>query len=93
VALPAFARHTPLLLSSNRSLSPARRFHSSKHPAAGLMLWVHVGRDKRTDGWTDRRTSDRFIDSAPHYAGSANKRHISKEIELDMFGIAKVNNT
>jgi len=27
------------------------------------------------------------------YAGSANKRHISKEIELDMFRIAKVNNT
>jgi len=60
VALPAFARRTPLLLQSiDVSCPPA---HSSKPAAADSLLWAHAGADRRTDG----RTPCRFIDSAPH---------------------------
>jgi len=34
---------------SSRSMSPARRAHSSKPAAAGLPLWAHAGTDRRTD--------------------------------------------
>jgi len=42
--LPAFARRC----CSNRSISPARRAHSSKPAAAGLLLWANDGTDTRT---------------------------------------------
>ena len=48
VALPAFARRTPLL----------QRLYSSKPAAAGLLLLVNAG--------TDRRTPYRFINSDAH---------------------------
>ena len=37
----------------NLSISPARRAHSSKPAAAGLLLWARAW----TDRWTDRRTA------------------------------------
>jgi len=50
VALPAFARRR---CCSNRSISPARRAHSSKPEAAGLLPLAHAGTDRQTDGRTD----------------------------------------
>ena len=47
---------------SDRSISPARRAHSSKPAPAGLLLCAHAGTDGRTDGWTPYG----FIDPAPH---------------------------
>jgi len=64
VALPAFARRTPLLQSID--ISAPRQAHSSKPTVAGLLLWVHAGTERRTDGWTFGRTPRRFIDAAPH---------------------------
>jgi len=55
LALPAFACHTPLL---PQSISSARRAHSCKPAAVGLLPWVHAG--------TNRKTQYRFIDPAPH---------------------------
>ena len=54
VALPAFARRR---CCSNRSISPARRAHSSKPEAAGLLPLAHAGTDRQTDG----RTSYCFV--------------------------------
>ena len=42
--------------------SPARRAHSSKPTAAGLLLWIHAGTERRTDG----RTPYCYIDPARH---------------------------
>ena len=50
VALPAFARRR---CCSNRSISFARRAHSSKPEAAGLLPLAHAGTDRQTDGRTD----------------------------------------
>ena len=53
VALPAFARRC----SSNRSISPARRAHSSKPGAAGLLRWVVCPCwDRQMERRTDRQT-------------------------------------
>jgi len=62
VTLPAFARRTQLLLParrscSNRSISSARRAHSSKPAAAAF-----DGRMGQKDGWTQ----DSFTDPNPH---------------------------
>jgi len=57
VALPAFARRARRCCS-NRSISPARRAHSSEPAAAGLLLWAHAG--------TDGRTPYSFTDPVPH---------------------------
>jgi len=46
VALPAFARQTPLLQQSIDS--PVRRAHSSKPEAALLLLWAQAGTDRQT---------------------------------------------
>jgi len=46
VPLPAFARRC----CSNRSISPARRAHSNKPAATGLLLRANVGIDRQTDG-------------------------------------------
>jgi len=54
-ALPAFARRC----YSNRLISPARRAHSSKPAAAGLLLWPMLGE-------TDGRIPSLFIDPAAH---------------------------
>jgi len=48
VALPAFTGRC----CSNRSISPARRAHSSKPAAAGFLLWPRLG---QREGRTDRR--------------------------------------
>jgi len=58
VALPAFARRC----CSNRSISFARRSHTGKPAAAGLLLWAHAGTDRRTDAQTDEQT-----DTVPFY--------------------------
>jgi len=42
VALPAFARRTPLLLSANRSATDRYR---GKPAAAGLLPWAHAETD------------------------------------------------
>ena len=54
---------------SNRSISPARRAHSSKPAATACSGDWRMG---QTDGQTHGRTSDRYKD---YYAGSANKRY------------------
>jgi len=51
MTLPAFAHRC----CSNRSISPARRAHSSKPAAAGLLLWARAETDRPTDG--DRTVS------------------------------------
>jgi len=61
VALPAIARRC----CSNRSISPARRAHSSKLVAAAC--GGRIGQtDRQTDRRTDGRTPDSCIDPAPH---------------------------
>ena len=53
VALPRFPRRC----YTNRSIFPARRAHSSKPAATGLLLWAHAGIDRRIDGQTDGHRS------------------------------------
>jgi len=75
-------RHCPPHGScSNRSISPARRAHSSKPAAAGLLLCARAGSDHRT-------TAYRFTDPASHiyYAGTADKP-VSQEFHTGGFSI------
>ena len=53
---------------SNRSVSPARRAHSSKPAEAGLLLWIHPVTDRRMDTRMDTGTPHHFIglDPATH---------------------------
>ena len=61
VPLPAIARRC----CSNRSISPARRAHSSKLVAAAC--GGRIGQtDRQADRQTDRRTPDSCIDPASH---------------------------
>ena len=62
-------QHSPAARSS-RSMSPARRAHSSKPAAVGLLLWVGPWEDAGTDG----RTPFHFIPCSAYYAGSAKNR-------------------
>jgi len=63
VALPAFARRC----CCNRSISPARRAHSSKPAATGLLPWArHAGTRRQTDRRKDTVPFRRTCSS--HYA-------------------------
>jgi len=67
VALPAFASRCCCVPGSSRSISPARRTHSSKPAATRSSGFAAVGSPyagtaRRTDG----RTPDRYIDPGPH---------------------------
>jgi len=79
VTLLAFAAErraaAPLLLGARRcrSISPARRAHSSK-PAARRGCGTR--RNRQTDRRTDRRTPYRYIDPAAYYASSVNRQII-----------------
>jgi len=68
--LLALAGRTPLLQQSIDISCPSG---SSKPAAAGLLLWVHAGRDTQTDRRTDGQTPGRYIDPAPHTAGNVSK--------------------
>jgi len=61
-------------LYSNRSISPARRAHSSKPAAAGLLLWAHASLVRRTD--TVHRPCSAY------YSDSTNKRVASGDWEI-----------
>jgi len=75
VALPAFARRTPLLLSARRAAIDLYLLPAG-HIAANLQQqvccsWSMLGQtDEQTDGKTNRHTDGgtlyRYIDSAPH---------------------------
>ena len=64
VALPAFARRTPLL---QQSIDISRPAHSSKPAAAGLLLWTHAETHIMTDTVSFHRPC------CAYYAGSVDK--------------------
>ena len=50
---------------SNRSITPASRAHSSKPAAAGLLLWVYAGTDRRTDTVPFHRPAPHAMQAVP----------------------------
>ena len=87
--------------------SPARRAHSSKPTAAGLLLWIHAGTDRRTDRQTERRTDGRtpycYTDPARHtmqavpvtrrYGGAENESTRKRKYGKSKYESAGMENT
>ena len=54
-------QHGPVVLPHCLLISPACRALSSKPAVAAVYRW-----DRQTDGQTDGRTPDHYVDPAPH---------------------------